>query len=99
MPRHLARRRCMTIRFLAGIVITSALGACGDNELPSTNNPPPDGGVAPDSGPTEVPLEREHAGGAPTSIDVNVTRGYIGVGPRLAIWELSTEPPMLLGET
>lgn len=60
----------MTDRRVLRILVVSALAACGDNT--STNPPPPqpDAGASPDGAVVEIPLEREHAGGSPTSIKV-----------------------------
>ena len=89
----------MMHRSLVGcFLVASALGACGDDNNPAGPTRP-DAGPSPDAGPTEVPLDRAHAGGAPSTVALDGTRAFIGVGPRLAIWELSTTPPTLLGES
>jgi hypothetical protein len=85
----------MTIRVLGIACITTALAACGDNH----GNPQPDAGIPPDGGPTEQPLDRAHAGGSPNALTIAGSRAYIGVGPRLTIWDLSASPPARLGET
>src|SRR5512139_3667296 len=73
--------------------------ACGDNATPQKPSDQPDAGMMPDSGPTEIPILRAHSGGAPSTGALVGTRAYIGVGPRLAIWDLAVTPPALLGET
>lgn len=80
------------------LVVASALTACGDNH-DQGHAPRPDAGMTPDGGIDDVPLERAHAGGSPTAIKVIGRRAYIGVGPRLAVWDLSTNPPSLITES
>ncbi|HEU0030730.1 MAG TPA: hypothetical protein VFQ53_08855 [Kofleriaceae bacterium] len=55
-------------------------------------NPPP-----PPDGSTVVPLDRAQSGGAPTAVTVVDGRAFVGVGPRLAIWDLAAGT--LVGES
>lgn len=82
-------------RTLATLLL--ALAACGDNKDPVTS---PDGGPEPDAGPIEVPLDRVQAGGSPEEVVVIGTRAYVGVGPRLTIWDLtSANGAEMIGES
>src|SRR5688572_25938131 len=85
----------MRTRSLCALLVLS-LAACGDN---TSNNRQPDAGRPPDAGPIDIPLERSHAGGSPAAIEVVGTRAFIGIGPRLAIWDLASTPPKLVGES
>lgn len=60
----------------------------------------PDATPSPDAPPDPVipPLERAHAGGKPGAIRIVGDRAYLGVGPRLAIWDLAPTP-VLVGES
>lgn len=96
--RHMSHGITASLRtpfVMAALLLGSA--ACGDDSRPSTGDP--DAGL-PDAGPVEVPLERAHTGGAPTAVAVAGDRAYIGVGPRLAIWDLGAAGgERLLGES
>jgi hypothetical protein len=90
MQRHLV---------VATLSIAGALAACGDDHKRGPD-PQPDAGMPPpDGGSIVIPLEREQAGGWPGAVAVVGKRAYIGVGPRLTIWDLGTSPPAQLGET
>ncbi len=85
----------MSRRSVATLLL--ALAACGDNQDPVTT---PDAGPEPDAGPIEVPLDRAQAGGSPEAVVVVGTRAYVGVGPRLAIWDLAgVNGPTFVGES
>jgi hypothetical protein len=91
---------------LAVVLAVAPLGfaACGDDLDPPGQpgaipdaapdaDPEPDGGAAPG-------IDREHAGGAPTAIELSGDRAYLAVGPRLAIWRLpDAGAARLLGES
>jgi hypothetical protein len=87
----------MNRSLVASLGLACVLAACGDDTKPVGNQP--DAGVMPDGGAPEVPLDRVHEGGSPTAIDIVGTRAFIGVGPRLTIWDLSAAPPTLIGES
>jgi hypothetical protein len=80
---------------LVSMLLAAAAAACGDNDEPGAQ---PDAG-APDGGPTEIPLERAHAGGETRAIALAGGRAYVAIGPRLTVWDLAASPPALLGES
>lgn len=84
----------MLSRLLTALLLASA--ACGDNAIPPAEDPPDGGGPPPDSG---VPRDRGHSGGSPSALAISGTRAYIGVGPRLVIWDVAPARPTVLGET
>jgi len=84
----------MIQRKIALLALLIGAAACGDNQSAA-----PDAGPRPDAPPAETPL-RAHAGGSPDAIALVGDHAYVGVGPRLAIWDLAaTGGPRLLGES
>lgn len=81
--------------FLGLLAAGAVLAACGDNIKPMAT---PDGGMEPDAGTDEPP--RAQAGGSPDAVAVVGDRAFIGVGPRLAVWNLAAGGgPTFVGES
>lgn len=90
---------------LADVGFEDATPHAPDAGLPDAEQPDasaPDATPGPDAGPIdpEPPLTREQEGGAPAALLVVGSVAYVGVGPRVELWDLSNpSAPMRLGET
>ena len=78
--------------------------AASADAVPPSDAPPvldgaPD--ASPDGGPVDPPpppaLERGQAGGETAAIAIVNGRAYVGVGPRLTVWQLGSTAPLLVG--
>ena len=103
-PARVASQRGMTTLPLVALLTAIVAGGCRPPaDVPHDAPPPIDGSGPdgpPDAGPVEPPpLERGQAGGETGAIAIAGGFAYVGVGPRLAIWDIASAVPVRVGET
>lgn len=77
-------------------------GAPGDAAFADAATPDaPPADAAPDAGAGDPlpPIERRQAGGETAAVTIVGDRAFVGVGPRLTLWDLSSGPPSRIAET